>query len=209
MLCGKAVAPQLLGSSQCASRPRSKLSVKAQAGTGTVGTPTGSAAWLITAVFVAARLPGCPPRVVECFFNFVVASCTATLPVVTACCSSSLVPFCCLLHSIVTCWRPQPPCACSSSSARKPTGCLHDSLPSLQQVTKEEQESKDKIYIGFAKGDYAPREGRQGRFVSDDASKYPQRSEYTGGWAGGEVGLKQFVEVRAGFLYKFGCQGSS
>jgi hypothetical protein len=70
-------------------------------------------------------------------------------------------------------------------------------LPWQLQVAKEKQGSKGKIYIGFAKGDYAPREGRQGRFVTDDVSKYPQRSEYTGGWAGGEVGLKQFVEVRA------------
>lgn len=54
---------------------------------------------------------------------------------------------------------------------------------------------KQKLYIGFEKNDTKPREGRQGRFVTDDPSKYPQRNEYVGGWAGGEVGLKQFVEV--------------
>lgn len=53
---------------------------------------------------------------------------------------------------------------------------------------------KKKIYIGFEKGDYAPRDGRQGRFVTDDPNKYPEKNEYVGGWAGGEVGLKQFVQ---------------
>lgn len=35
--------------------------------------------------------------------------------------------------------------------------------------------------------------GKKGRFVVDDPSKYPGRTEYTGGWAGGEAGLKAFV----------------
>jgi len=51
--------------------------------------------------------------------------------------------------------------------------------------TKEEEP----IYIGFKKGDYAPREGRQGRVIMDNPSKYPTRDELTGGWAGGEAAL--------------------
>ncbi|PSC72158.1 hypothetical protein C2E20_4510 isoform A [Micractinium conductrix] len=50
------------------------------------------------------------------------------------------------------------------------------------------------IYIGHAKDEVEEKKlGKKGRFVVDDPSKYPQRSEYTGGWAGGEKGLKEFV----------------
>lgn len=52
-------------------------------------------------------------------------------------------------------------------------------------VTEAEPVSKAqaKIYVG------------KGRFVEDDPTKYPSRTETAGGWAGGEVGLKAFVAV--------------
>ena len=62
--------------------------------------------------------------------------------------------------------------------------------PQAQQIP----EGKAEIYIGFEKGDYAPREGRVGRVVIDDPTKYPGRdNDFVGGWAGGEVGLKAFA----------------
>jgi hypothetical protein len=33
------------------------------------------------------------------------------------------------------------------------------------------------IYIGFAKDDTAPREGRKGRVIQDDPSKYPRKED--------------------------------
>ncbi len=57
-------------------------------------------------------------------------------------------------------------------------------------------EQGEEIYLGFDKGDTTPRTGRKGRTIVDDAERYPSRSELVGGWAGGEVGLQQFVEVR-------------
>lgn len=52
---------------------------------------------------------------------------------------------------------------------------------------------RDDIYIGFSKED--DRTGKKGRFLRDDAKKYPQRDSLTGGFAGGELGLKKFVET--------------
>lgn len=40
---------------------------------------------------------------------------------------------------------------------------------------------KDVIYTG------------RGNYVRDDAKKYPSKSKMTGGFAGGEKGVKQFV----------------
>lgn len=64
--------------------------------------------------------------------------------------------------------------------------------------------SKAKIYIGHEKEDYEGRRtGKQGRFIEDDPSRYPAKEDVgfmsgaTGGWAGGEAGLKKFIaEVR-------------
>jgi hypothetical protein len=53
---------------------------------------------------------------------------------------------------------------------------------------------------GFPKGDYAPRQGRVGRFIKDDPSKYPDKEDIgffkgvVGGWAGGEAALKAELE---------------
>lgn len=41
---------------------------------------------------------------------------------------------------------------------------------------------RDEIYVG------------KGRKIRDDARKYPQRNELTGGFAGGELGLRTFLE---------------
>lgn len=46
-------------------------------------------------------------------------------------------------------------------------------------------EGKARLYLG------------KGRTVVDDPSLYPDRTELTGGWAGGEVGLKQFAAEAA------------
>lgn len=61
-------------------------------------------------------------------------------------------------------------------------------------------DGKAPIYIGFPKGDYAPRAGRQGRVIVDDPKKYPAKEDLgpflgaVGGWAGGEQGLWQLRE---------------
>jgi hypothetical protein len=64
-----------------------------------------------------------------------------------------------------------------------------------QKVTSSKSDGN--IYVGFDKSDTQPREGRRGRTIADDEEKYPSRSELVGGWAGGEVGLQQFVQVRS------------
>ncbi|RMZ52090.1 hypothetical protein APUTEX25_001284 [Auxenochlorella protothecoides] len=64
-------------------------------------------------------------------------------------------------------------------------------------------QAKDKLYIGFPKGDYKPRRGRTGRIVVDDPSLYPDRDALgIGGWAGGEVGLRAFLE-RSGDVARY------
>lgn len=51
------------------------------------------------------------------------------------------------------------------------------------------------IYIGFVKEEgFGDRSGKKGRIVKDDPRKYPDRSEITGGWAGGEAGLWKLRE---------------
>ncbi len=59
------------------------------------------------------------------------------------------------------------------------------------RVTKQ---SGEQIYIGFDKGD-KDRSG-PGRVISDDPSRYPDRTQTTGGWSGGEKGLAAFIEVK-------------
>ena len=59
----------------------------------------------------------------------------------------------------------------------------------------EKKDAEGKIYIGFDKNDPTPRAGRKGRMIDDDEERYPSRSEMAGGWAGGEKGLRAFVEV--------------
>ena len=58
------------------------------------------------------------------------------------------------------------------------------------RVTKS---SGEKIYLGFQKGDTD--RSKPGRVIEDDPSKYPDRTQTVGGWAGGEKGLQEFIEV--------------
>ena len=59
------------------------------------------------------------------------------------------------------------------------------------RVTKQ---SGEQIYIGFDKGDKD--RSKPGRVISDDPSRYPDRTQTTGGWSGGEKGLAAFIEVK-------------
>ena len=67
-------------------------------------------------------------------------------------------------------------------------------------AAKQQGGGAEEIYIGFAKGDTAPRAGRKGRVVRDDPRKYPAKEDLgvfagaTGGWAGGEAGLWKLRE---------------
>ena len=54
--------------------------------------------------------------------------------------------------------------------------------------------SQTEMYIGFDKSDTAPRKGRKGRLVQGNPEDYPDRTDFTGGWAGGEKGLQQFIK---------------
>ncbi len=56
-------------------------------------------------------------------------------------------------------------------------------------------DAPDAIYLGFAKGDYDRAPGRRGRIIRDDPAKYPTRDAFVGGWAGGEIALKQEMEA--------------
>ena len=58
------------------------------------------------------------------------------------------------------------------------------------RVTKE---GGEQIYIGFEKGNKD--RSKAGRIIEDDPSRYPDRTQTTGGWSGGEKGLAAFIEV--------------
>eukprot|EP00798_Chlamydomonas_sp_ICE-L_P013886 gene13886-19812_t len=63
-------------------------------------------------------------------------------------------------------------------------------------------------YVGFGKDQLDLKNtGVAGRFVYDDDEKYPTRSEITGGFAGGEVGLKSFAATGEVKLRKPGQAG--
>lgn len=66
---------------------------------------------------------------------------------------------------------------------------------SKEDIETASKQTGGEIYIGFDKSDMSPRKGRKGRMVSDDPSRYPEKTELTGGWAGGEIGLQQFLKV--------------
>lgn len=62
-------------------------------------------------------------------------------------------------------------------------------------------EDGEEIYLGFSKSDMDIRkQGGKGRSIRDDPSRYPDKEDVgilpqvTGGFAGGEMGVKQFVE---------------
>lgn len=77
---------------------------------------------------------------------------------------------------------------------RRHSACRAKAEADVKAADSEEPpEEGDTIYLGFEKGDFDPREGRKGRIIRDDPTRYPGRTTLTGGWAGGEKGLKEFV----------------
>ena len=80
------------------------------------------------------------------------------------------------------------------------SGATHDSLEKFVDCdgTELPQGAKNSlIYIGDTPGKGYSVEGYKGRFIRDDPLKYPSKVNYgmlkglAGGWAGGEVGLKE------------------
>jgi len=102
---------------------------------------------------------------------------------------------------------PEPPSASTDADgvAAAPTS----PPPAPEKKAAAVPEGKAEIYIGFEKGDYAPRDGRTGRVIVDDPSKYPDRSVYVGGWPGGEVALKSWAPKAAAEAAKEEEGGSS
>lgn len=72
---------------------------------------------------------------------------------------------------------------------------VEDQGKASEEDRETAKKSGNEIYIGFDKSDSTPRKGRKGRVVTDDPSRYPDRDPFSGGWAGGELGLQQFVQV--------------
>ena len=64
---------------------------------------------------------------------------------------------------------------------------------SEEDIKKAEEDGED-VYIGFEKGDYDRAKGRKGRVVKGKKEDYPDRNDFTGGWAGGEKGLQEFLK---------------
>lgn len=91
---------------------------------------------------------------------------------------------------------PEPPseAAAAEASASEAAPPKKAAAPAPAPVVPE---GKEQIYIGFEKGDYAPRSGRTGRVIVDDPAKYPDRTVYVGGWPGGEVALKSWAPKAA------------
>ncbi|KAF6254441.1 hypothetical protein COO60DRAFT_1541035 [Scenedesmus sp. NREL 46B-D3] len=64
------------------------------------------------------------------------------------------------------------------------------------------KDGKQPIYVGYAKDELEVRKaGAPGRFILDDPKKYPAKDDIglfpgaTGGFAGGEKGLRQYIET--------------
>lgn len=62
-----------------------------------------------------------------------------------------------------------------------------------------EDGSAAEIYIGFPKGDYASREGRKGRVIKDDPTKYPAKEDL-GPLLGATGGIVQQLLLCTAFL---------
>jgi hypothetical protein len=95
--------------------------------------------------------------------------------------------------------RPAVPSAVLSTKRQRSLRCFAAAETEVKQEVKAPATSSasgKEIYIGHVKDDYAgKRTGTKGRFVVDDPKKYPGREadNLSGGWAGGEKGLKEFV----------------
>jgi len=79
-----------------------------------------------------------------------------------------------------------------SRHSRPPIGRRGMGVPASEEGRRTED-----IYIGDTPGKGYSVEGYKGRFIRDDPQKYPSKVNYgmlkglAGGWAGGEVGLKE------------------
>jgi hypothetical protein len=83
---------------------------------------------------------------------------------------------------------PRPPCAAEppAIAAEEAAGAAAEAAAAAPPAEAPLPPGQAKIYVG------------RGRFLVDDPSKYPDRTELTGGFAGGEAGLKAFVAAAAG-----------
>eukprot|EP00882_Tetradesmus_deserticola_P022125 GHRQ01024011.1.p2 GENE.GHRQ01024011.1~~GHRQ01024011.1.p2 ORF type:complete len:148 (+),score=50.09 GHRQ01024011.1:387-830(+) len=54
---------------------------------------------------------------------------------------------------------------------------IAESADAVAAAAPAEDAKAAAIYIGFAKGDYASREGRKGRVIRDDPTKYPAKED--------------------------------
>lgn len=87
-----------------------------------------------------------------------------------------------------------------AEAAKKTASKPQVEVPKEPRVTKLADKG-DKIYVGFKKTELElQKTGVQGAFVIDDARKYPAKENvgpllgFTGGFAGGEKGIKQLVQ---------------
>lgn len=97
--------------------------------------------------------------------------------------------------------KPEPAADSSESSGNK--NVVDSKFSGKDVVAEKLGEGEDTLYIGYnprSPDDIkARKEGAMGKFVIADAAQYPSKEdlgfgEVTGGFAGGEKGLKQFVE---------------
>eukprot|EP00879_Flechtneria_rotunda_P010724 GHRR01011206.1.p1 GENE.GHRR01011206.1~~GHRR01011206.1.p1 ORF type:complete len:246 (+),score=79.20 GHRR01011206.1:2-739(+) len=91
-------------------------------------------------------------------------------------------------------------CSSVKLQAASPTVAEPATAAAAPSSCRTAEDGLEEIYIGFAKGDYGPREGRKGRVIRDNPAKYPGKDNMgllqgiSGGWAGGEAGLWQLRE---------------
>ncbi|GAB4818960.1 hypothetical protein N2152v2_006006 [Parachlorella kessleri] len=179
MLSGKALQPRLTGNSHCA---RAHAVVRAQAGTSTVQVTKGEAkASSKDKIYIGhvkddyeGKRSGVPGRFISDDPNKYPGR-DGWLTGGWAGGEAGLQRF--VQEASST--QPAPYSKLTNGKAPKPIG-----------------KGSDPIYIGHPKDDYeGKRTGNQGRVIKDDARKYPERNELTGGFAGGELGLKKFVEL--------------
>jgi hypothetical protein len=77
------------------------------------------------------------------------------------------------------CARPAEPRALRDNVAACPLQAVQtvEAPTSSGSSAEPAAQQGEDIYIGFAKGDYAPRAGRTGRVIKDDPRKYPAKDD--------------------------------
>jgi len=87
-------------------------------------------------------------------------------------------------------------------AAKKATTSQTVSSSSKVQPPTPKGDKQQPVYVGYGKDELEVRKaGAPGRFILDDPAKYPAKDDIgffagaTGGFAGGEAGLKQYVET--------------